>query len=171
MASKCTTCWSYLRVTVEPVLFIYCLSGSLALPTDFALTYRKACANLYSANVCSNLHNGSYPEEETATQTLTSHFSFYQNIVFTVPSVISGIVYGSWSDSFSRKYVLLIPLIGPILPTTNNLIHGYFLHTSLDFLLLSAILYGMTGGTTTFLMAFSIGDLSTFLSFEYDFSL
>ena len=126
MVVRCREWVSALQITVEPIFFIFTLSNSLASPTDSALVYDKACANLFSSEICGNLDNETYAKEEAATQTLASKYTFYMNIVSTIPSLITTIIYGSWSDRFSRKYVILLPVVGRILFLCNHLI-GLFI--------------------------------------------
>ena len=44
-----------------------------------------------------------------------SYWMLYSNVALAVPTVISGIYIGTWSDIFGRKVPLLLPPLGQIL--------------------------------------------------------
>ena len=82
------------------------------------LTYShpgQTCQGLYSRTVCDSLDLDEYKTERDAVQDGASYWMLYSNIALAVPTVISGIYIGTWSDLFGRKVPLLLPPLGQIL--------------------------------------------------------
>ena len=75
----------------------------------------QTCQGLYSRTVCDNLELDEYKAEMDAVQEDASYWMLYSNIALAVPTVISGIYLGTWSDLFGRKAPLLLPPLGQTL--------------------------------------------------------
>ena len=119
----------------------------------FYLFYRKVCLNLYNTSICNNLYNSTNEPFLEETQRETSKFDFYANMCFNVPALLAVALFGSWSDTFSRKIPLLFAPIGSILNTLTVLLSWIFIDSSIYYLLIGQFLDGLTGGFACFLMA------------------
>lgn len=138
-------------ISVEPVALLFYMSLGFQSSTDNALWYRKVCITLYgdtdhSQWLCENLAvNDSLREQEEQVQSLNSKWNFYKAICASLPQLITTFLYGSWSDSISRKLPMAIPLVGNILGCTVYLIGSVFMDSPLGFLLLAGLLQGSSG--------------------------
>lgn len=146
------------QITVEPVLFAFMLCTFLKLPVTQQLIFRKTCINLYNKSFCShNLTRGSCGdgsnEAENAVQKSTSEWIFYNSVAHSIPSIVSSLLLGSWSDRFGRKVAIILPLIGLCIEGLSGLLNVVFYEASPVHLLYGNILSGMCGGFSAVLMA------------------
>ena len=119
----------------------------------FICCCRKVCLSLYNISICENLYNASHDSYLEGAQEATSQFEFYSNLCFNVPALLSVALYGSWSDTFSRKTPLLFAPIGAILYSLVFLLGSILTNSSVYYLLIGQTLDGLTGGFSCFLMA------------------
>ena len=75
----------------------------------------QTCQSLYSRFVCDNLALDEYSAQRDAVQEAASYWLLYSNVALAVPSVVSGVYLGTWSDLFGRKAPLLVPPLGQVL--------------------------------------------------------
>lgn len=162
-------------ITVEPVLLLFSFAGGLKYPTDNALWYRKICLSLYTDDewICDNLKNDSLSAEEEAVQVTNSEWNFYKAICLIVPQFFVTALYGSWSDTVSRKLPILIPVVGAILSQIIYMAGALVMESALGFLLLGELVSGLSGFTPTILMAAVsyIADVTSFDSRTFRISI
>jgi len=145
MSIKTTLC----KITVEPVLFFYMFCTFMSFPLLQQLAYRKMCDEKFNETLCKNLTQA----QQNIVQSKTSDWIRYQSIAFTVPSICSSLVFGSWSDSVGRKAIMILPPIGSVLMAINNLLNIHFFQLDVNFLLVGSIVAGIFGGFATTLSA------------------
>ncbi|XP_037079420.1 proton-coupled folate transporter-like [Pollicipes pollicipes] len=104
-----------LPVTVEPVLFLFMVGSYMQYTALQSLIYAKVCQERYSSYVCDTLDLAEHKPQEDEVQDQSSYWMLLSNVALAVPSVISGIYIGTWSDVFGRKVPLLLPPLGQIL--------------------------------------------------------
>ena len=75
----------------------------------------QTCQGLYSRSVCDNLELDEYKKQLDAVQEGASYWMLYSNVALAVPTIVSGVYIGTWSDLFGRKVPLLLPPLGQIL--------------------------------------------------------
>ena len=145
------------EITVEPVLFIFMLCTFLKTPVNQQLIFRKTCIQLYNESFCAdNLTSeacGKSSSEENAVQKSSSEWIFYNAVAYSVPSIISSLLLGSWSDKFGRKVAILLPLVGLGIEAISNILNVHFYDAPPKYLLYGNILSGICGGFSTILMA------------------
>jgi PCFT/HCP family folate transporter-like MFS transporter 1/3 len=149
---------NFRQITVEPVLFVFMLCTFLKLPVSQQLIFRKTCLELYNESFCANNftrkacgHSSS--EQENAVQKASSEWIFYNSVAYSVPSIVSSLLWGSWSDKFGRKVTIVVPLIGLGIEAISNILNVHFYDASPVHLLYGNILSGVFGGFSTMLMA------------------
>ena len=151
--------WRFLRqVSVEPVLFVFMLCTFLKLPVNQQLIFRKSCIQLYNKPFCAHNFTSkgcgeSLNEQENAVQKSSSQWIFYNTVAYSVPSIVSSLLLGSWSDKFGRKVAILLPLVGLGIEAISAMVNVHFYDASPAYLLYGNILSGMFGGFSTILMA------------------
>lgn len=138
-------------VTVEPILALYSLARGIGGPANSALWYRKVCFNEYPEYICQDLHNSTYEDEESWVQKKTSEWKLYESLFHSVPCMIFAIIYGSWSDRFSRKIPLIIPLIGTLVEEALYLVNAIYLGGPVWLMLPGLVVSGFCGGYTALL--------------------
>ncbi|CAB3983511.1 solute carrier family 46 member 3-like [Paramuricea clavata] len=146
------------QVTVEPVLFVFMLCTFLKDPVNQQLIFRKTCIQLYNESFCADNFTRkacgkSLSEQENAIQKSSSEWIFYNSVAYSVPSIISSLLLGSWSDKFGRKVAILLPLIGLSIEAISSILNAHFYDASPVYLLYGNILSGIFGGFSTILMA------------------
>lgn len=146
---------SYLRaLTVEPLMFLYMLASFMQYPTFQALVYNKVCLEAYNASLCENLDNDTFSQEDTYVQKQTSQWIQYNNIALAVPSFVVVLLFlGPVGDSVGRKLTLVLPIIGCILYTINNLVCAVTSSCSVSYLLVGSVLNGLFGGFVACMMS------------------
>ncbi|CAH1779482.1 unnamed protein product [Owenia fusiformis] len=71
------------------------------------------------------------------------------NLAFTLPSLVTTILIGSYSDRTGRKILIILPMLGKILEALVFLLDSYF-NLSPSFLLFGSILHGLSGSWVAF---------------------
>ena len=144
-------------ITVEPVLFAFMLGTFLKIPVTQQLILQKICIQKYNETFCKDNFTagtcGHSAKAEDAIQSETSQWIFYQTVALCLPSIVSSLLLGSWSDKFGRKVVILLPLIGSSCEAISAIINIHFYDTSPAYLLIGNIISGMFGGFSMILMA------------------
>ena len=141
------------QVTVEPILFLFAFT-SIEYPAVAALFYRKVCLmRINSSEICDNLGNSSYAEQEDEVQTEASHYTFYSQLCFSIPSIVTSLIYGQLSDRFSRKLVICVPLIGGLISTISYIINCTYMDLHVAYLLPGTLINGLSGGWMVLLVA------------------
>ena len=115
---------------IEPVLFLYSFTLYLNIPTEKQLIYRKVCLSHYNQTFCASLNGPRSPPsptplphnhsrlksgthhqeniEENIVQAGSAKWDMYCNIARLLPTLISTVYVGAWSDGVGRRKVSLI---------------------------------------------------------------
>ena len=146
------------QITVEPVLFAFMLCTFLKLPVNQQMIFRKTCISLYNESFCAHNFTSrscgeSLNDEENAVQKSSSEWIFYNTVAYSVPSIVTSLFLGSWSDKIGRKFAILLPLVGLGVEAISSLINAHYFSAPPVYLLYGNILSGMFGGFSTILMA------------------
>ena len=142
-------CSAIRQITVEPVLFTFMLSMFMTFPLLQQLAFKKICQNDFGTDACKNLTKAN----EDTVQSKTSHWILYQSLAFTLPSILSSLIFGSWSDKVGRKFTLVLPLIGAVLQAVNSLLNVAYMSLDVNFLIIGVFLGGCFGGFATLLLS------------------
>ena len=142
-------------IRIEPLFLLYSFSVSLQFPTKSALWYRKVCMILYNDEwICDNINlNDTLIEFEEEVQIMNSQWNFYDDLCFTIPSLLLTFLYGSWSDRISRKIPIMLPMIGNCISCLLYIFAAEYILLPCGFMLLITFIEGMFGGGSTFFMA------------------
>ncbi|XP_014778616.1 proton-coupled folate transporter [Octopus bimaculoides] len=143
----------YIRNVVEPVLFLYMFSDCLNIITLQSLVYERTCLKTLDPDLCPLLNNGSFQHEEVAIQVQTSKWVLHFNMALLIPSIIAALFLGPFGDAFSRKIVLILPIIGNITAIFVFLIISAFDNIPVIYLLIGVVLNGCCGGHIVMMMA------------------
>ena len=109
-------------------------------PLQSQTKIHSVCYCPLNFQVCENLSNGSYPEEQAAVQGVTATVEMYSVLIrqvhhyftpllinlFKVPLVIFALFVGPWSDNVGRKRLLLFPFAGYFLTCISFILNVYF---------------------------------------------
>ncbi len=154
---------SYSQITVEPLLFLINIAWALHIIASKALIYRKVCISHYDSDLCDNVDNGSFPEQEQHVQSEASFWYLMETYFYEVPSLVTSFCYGSLSDKYGRRLALVLPITGQIISSIIYFLNSVFEHTSVATLLAGPLISGLFGGWTTVnIGAFSLlGDTSS----------
>ncbi len=141
-------------ITIEPTMFLYSFAYCLQLPAEQAFIYHKQCHYIFNdSNICNNLRNNTFKNEENLVQTESAYWMSYFNICMTIPPIVMTIVYGIISDNYSRKIVIIIPLLGFALDNLCFVFMTLWPDVPFQFLLTGKLLIGVTGGWQTVFMS------------------
>lgn len=139
-------------VTVEPVLFLFMVGSYMQYTAMQSLVYAKTCQGLYSRTVCDNLDLDEYKAARDAVQEDASYWMLYSNVALAVPSIITGVYIGTWSDLFGRKLPLLLPPLGQILAALVYMAMSAYDVVPVGFNVLANLLAGCLGGFSSMIM-------------------
>ena len=122
------------KISVEPSIALNSLGFSLVGVQVATLYIQKTCRvgsyffgnQTFSAEVCNNLFNGSFDEEQKIVQSVTAKVEIVTQILQTIPMVIFALFLGPWSDSAGRKMLIFLPLIGKSVSVLTFLVNVYF---------------------------------------------
>ena len=141
-------------VTVEPVLFAYMFCTFMSFPIQQQLIYRKVCHSHYSSSLCGSIDNNRmFRKEEKLVQGETSEWMLYQSLCITLPSAVTTLLFGSWSDRVGRKYIMILPLIGGALESAGMVANAYYFKASVPFIFIGNSLAGLFGSYATVLLS------------------
>ncbi|XP_049865719.1 proton-coupled folate transporter-like [Pectinophora gossypiella] len=158
------------NITVEPLLAGFIIPSVLSMFAMVNLNLDKACrVNLgYSDEICDALikRTGNYTEEEKEVQKLISSTDIWRGVLKTLLPCIIIMFLGAWSDrTGKRKLCILLPILGELLTSINNLINVYFFYEiPVEVTVFMETIFGAaTGGwVTIFLGVFSyISDITS----------
>ncbi|XP_037079425.1 proton-coupled folate transporter-like [Pollicipes pollicipes] len=135
-----------LPVTVEPVLFLFMVGSYMQYTALQSLIYAKVCQERYSSYVCDTLDLAEHKPQEDEVQDQSSYWMLLSNVALAVPSVISGIYIGTWSDVFGRKVPLLLPPLGQILSALVFMVMSAYRAAPVDLVILASGVAGALGG-------------------------
>ena len=149
-----TCCVSTLSViTVEPVLFLSYIAFGFYSATDYALIYNKTCLSFYRTDVCDNIQEEEFSQQEYNVQKTASQWRMYLDLCYLFPTTISIAIQGYWSDRFGRKLPIVVPLLGEFIAHGARLYNSVYMDGKLEWLLLPFLIQGIFGGRWSLLMA------------------
>nr|CAD7256985.1 unnamed protein product [Timema shepardi] len=151
---------------VEPVMFFYMFAFMLTSVVEQAFFVNKACqVNLgYSQEICLDLTNDNFTEENKKVQVIVSNFHQNNNIASHVVPIVLALVIGSWSDRRGRKLPLIMGLIGKLFYSIMVIISSTQDTWPLETIILAASLPSALTGSdlAIFMAAFSyLSDITT----------
>lgn len=146
--SSSSSCLSYLStITVEPTLFLHCLSYGVEGIFKTNLFIDKTCSIQlnYSDEVCKNLDSGKYNQQQDTVQQYTTKYNLYCTWIEYLPAVFVIVLLGAWSDTRGRRLPLLLPSVGFALKALGFALNAYWWSLQPYYILLSFIPYGLSG--------------------------
>lgn len=153
--------WLQRNVTVEPVLFFYMLGTFMEYLALQQLLIEKVCfQEINDTVICANL--SAYTDENKIVQTRTSYWLIALNLALTVPSVLSTLVIGAWTDKVGRRVAMVLPSVGAALNGVCLILSAIYLELSIGIMVLGSVLLGLLGAYATIIAAvFSyLGDIT-----------
>merc|ERR1711936_834793 len=122
------------NISVEPCSFLFSLAFSLVSVQVSTLYIQKSCKvgsyffgnQTFDDEICDNLFNGSFADEQKIVQTVTAKVEIGTQIIKTVPMVILSLFLGPWSDTAGRKMLIMVPFVGYVLYCIFFIINVYF---------------------------------------------
>jgi len=140
-------------ITIEPLAFVTMMIVFLSDISTQELYLQKACqVNLgHSAEMCANMTENEQLLEET--QEYVAGVQAYNVLLQRLPSVVFIVLAGPLSDTYGRKPLLILPLVGFFLLNLIYLINvTWFQQLKVEYLLFEC-LQDFTGGRQIFGMA------------------
>ncbi|XP_046994617.1 proton-coupled folate transporter [Schistocerca americana] len=103
-------------ISVEPVMFLYMFAFMITSVVEQAFFVDRACrVDLrLSDEICSNLQNETFKDDNTEVQVVVSTFFQWNQIVSHAPPILMATLLGAWSDRHGRKGPLLLGLVGKL---------------------------------------------------------
>ncbi len=138
------------QITVEPLLFLFTIASALLVICSKALIYHKVCISHYDPDLCDNVDNGSFPEQEQHVQSEASFWYLTETYCYEVPSLVTSFCYGSLSDKYGRRLALVIPITGQLISCMIYILNATFIHFSVVAILPGPLLSGLFGGWSSF---------------------
>ncbi len=138
------------QITVEPLLFLFTIGTAFLIIGSKALVYRKVCISHYDPDLCDNVDNGSFPEQEQHVQSEASFWYLTETYCYEVPSLVTSFCYGSLSDKYGRRLALVIPITGQLISCMIFILNAKFIHFSVVAILPGPFLSGLFGGGSSF---------------------
>ncbi|XP_022097983.1 proton-coupled folate transporter-like isoform X2 [Acanthaster planci] len=136
-------------VTVEPVRLLFTMALAMHSLASRDLVHRKVCLSRLNETMCGKgegspdlAGNTSYSR---AIQEDVASFCFYLDICANLLGILVSSVFGSASDRFGRRGLLLLPSLGLILGSVSCLMQSYFLLLPLYYMFFSSALTGLFG--------------------------
>ncbi|KAI1733323.1 major facilitator superfamily domain-containing protein [Ditylenchus destructor] len=120
-------------------------STFIKFPVFQSLLYEKACLEKYYMDFerCSNV---SAVHADVDLQQQANHLLMISTLFLMVPSIFASLLLGSLCDVWSIKSTMLIPFVGLLFADVNYIVQCLFMGSNAYFLILSDIVFGLTGG-------------------------
>uniref|UniRef100_T1JMB4 Major facilitator superfamily (MFS) profile domain-containing protein n=1 Tax=Strigamia maritima TaxID=126957 RepID=T1JMB4_STRMM len=137
-------------ITVEPVVFLFCMGMAINLITTESLIIRKYCLNQmgYPDEICSNLTYNKTLEEQA--QNMATNFILYKTLLENLPSIGLTLFIGAWSDKNGRKFLLTLPTLGGAIGMVMMIFNAYYMtEMNVNYILVAAIPYALGGNFLT----------------------
>ena len=135
---------------VEPILFFYTVMLYINVPIEKQLIRNKVCLSAYNETTFQTIFM--HPTVEAFVTTETAKWDMINNIVRTVPTIISTVLIGIWSDGVGRKKVMLIPLFGETVQAVGYFLNSWFIAKPVEYLFIGSAVTGLCGNLPTMLM-------------------
>ncbi|XP_062911057.1 proton-coupled folate transporter isoform X2 [Mobula hypostoma] len=148
-------------VTVEPVVFLYLMSGLLNSFAVQQLVLVKVCEELhFEKEVCSSFSHNS--QESLVIQSKASYVMLLYVAVLTFLSIPMSILLGAWSDQGGRKLGMILPCVGALMGGVTLIVMACVKEMSVYWCILASALIAIFGNyAVIFLSVFSyISDIT-----------
>lgn len=86
-------------------------------------------------------------------QSYVSNLNIYNTIINCVPSTLFVLFLGPWSDTYGRKPLMILSIVGYVLSTLIYMANCYWNSWPAEYLLLASVPVSLLGGWSTFGMA------------------
>lgn len=143
------------QVTVEPCIMLFALGNTLISVQMSNLQIEKSCkvgsyffsnGTTYANEVCENLSNGSFSEEQKQVQKITANVDMYSDLMKQIPLMVFALFLGPWSDQAGRKLLIAFPFFGNCLTCLGFLVNVYFFdQLYVEFLWIGEVVGAMFG--------------------------
>jgi len=123
------------KISIEPAVILMSLGFCMFGVQISNLYIEKTCkvgsyffgnGTTYPDEVCDNLFNGSFPDEQEAVQKVVADVEMYSNLIKQIPQVIFALFLGPWSDRAGRKMLIMLPYFGYFLVCVSMIANVYF---------------------------------------------
>ncbi|CAH1791916.1 unnamed protein product [Owenia fusiformis] len=147
-------------IIIEPVMCLYFVAWAPVWSIAQQYVYSRVAEehqfpldSRNDTNIDCNINksNPLYATEQTVQQ-ITSHWLLLNQIALMVPAMVTTVMFGAYSDSAGRRFVILSPLIGCTLRAGMFLVVIAF-KLNIAFLLIGSILEGLSGSLGAAIMA------------------
>lgn len=141
------------NITLEPVVILYTLILALSSIPGEELYLMKACKvnlNLSDA-VCDDIY--SHKDEQVATQQIVSGLQAHSAVLQSIPGILFILFAGPLSDTYGRKFLMIISLFGYLILNTVFLVNSIWFHQLKAEFLLFECLQDISGGQVVFFIA------------------
>lgn len=147
------------RPTIEPVIFLYAYGLFMHLPVIQQYIYKRVSDkkgfpySTSSTESCSNQTlNATLKELEKEVQALSSYIHLGIVMFASIPSILTALFIGAWTDSVGRRPALALPAIGSTIEAFIVLLTMYF-EWPIYVLFVGAAISGTCGFFTTMVLA------------------
>ncbi|EFX69308.1 hypothetical protein DAPPUDRAFT_329228 [Daphnia pulex] len=148
---------SKFRITVEPLGFLYLTANILQMIVTPNLFLQKVCAVNFrmNATLCDprSKMNHNNTQLSDRVQGYVSTLNIYTSLIDNIPPILLMLFLLPWSDKHGRKPLMIAPLIGHVLGTLSDMANYYIESLPAEYLLISAVPVGLTGGRGIFFMS------------------
>merc|ERR1712212_222941 len=154
----------FTNITLEPVMLFYGIVGSIDRVASSQLILDKTCLNDYgfAPDICDDLQH--HDANNTVVQNAVAQFGVYESIVDHLFPIVASFFFGSWSDTFGRKWLLYLHFLIRLVEGSSMLLNAHFMSWPKEFLLFSVNLpVALSGGYITYSMGIAafITEIST----------
>jgi len=147
------------RPTIEPVIFLYAYALFMHLPVIQQYVYKRVSVakgfpySTSSKGSCSKeTLNSTLKELEKEVQSLSSYIHLGVVMFASIPSLVTALFIGSWTDTVGRRPALALPAIGSAIDSLIVLLVMYF-EWPIYVLFVGSAINGMCGFFTTMALA------------------
>lgn len=153
--------WKSLKPTIEPVIFLYAYGLFMHLPVIQQFIYKRVSeakgfpytTSSKDSNSCSKQKlNSSLEELEKEVQSLSSYIHLGMVMFASIPSLVTALFIGAWTDMVGRRPALALPAIGSSIEAVIVLLTMY-LKWPIYVLFVGSAINGLCGFFTTVAMA------------------
>ena len=149
------------EISVEPVVFLYCLGMTVATFITQNIYYDKICkvgsvwfgnGTTFPEELCNQLDNGNFTEEQKYVQEIYNQMIMVVRFGNAFVPAVFILFLGPWSDVGGRRFLIYLPTVGFIVKMSTLLLNAvFFYELTADFLMLET-LASLFGGESAFFM-------------------
>jgi len=143
------------NITIEPVIFFMTIVEYIDLVTIDQLVIDKSCRLdfNYTAEVCDNLVETAYEDENTEVQNEVAQYKVYESLAVRLFPIVMSFYLGSWGDMFGRKLILYIYMSAKLFEGIMLIVNTQFENWPKEYLLFSVRLpVALSGGEIAYHM-------------------